>query len=293
MNRITKTGLNITQKLKLDQTAISLLNRRRINQFMLKHCWQRKGYKHFYKKYLIWHKIFEKNQINLAGKKILEVGSGASLGLGYFFFNQNYGSWLASDFYQDLLGNKKAIKREIKLIKEVAAEYDKNILSQVEIKGNNIIFGEKLNYLRLNLVDLKPELDKSFDIILSSEVLEHLFEESVELAIKNLAFYLRPGALMIHEIDFRDHINVANPHGFLKYDKASWDKLTRGTIFYTNRLRLRDYLEIFSKNNLKIKFLQTSKSPISDRIKKDKYFKKYDKNELEIIRSFLILQKLS
>lgn len=291
MNFATKLGLNLMQKAKLDKAIIGLLNKKSLNQLMLRHCWQHKGYKHFYKKYLSWREILEKNQINLAGKKILEAGSGASLGMAYFFLNQGYGSWLASDFFQDLSADGKAIKREIKLVKKIATDYDEEVSRQIKVEDGKIIFGQKLNFKKLDLAEFNSGLEKNFDLIISSDVLEHLFEESVEPAIKNLALYLRPGALMAHEIDLRDHINVANPGGFLKYDKKDWDKLTRGTIFYTNRLRLKDYLEMFTKNKLKVKFLQAEEKPLPKNIKISDYFNKYDKKELTITRVFIILEK--
>jgi hypothetical protein len=100
MNKVTKIGLNLVQKLRLDGAILGLLNKKVINEFMLKHCWQHRGYQHFYKRYLLWREIMVQNKIDLIGKKILEVGAGASIGLGYFFLNQGFGSWTASDFFR-------------------------------------------------------------------------------------------------------------------------------------------------------------------------------------------------
>lgn len=292
MNFATKLGLNLMQRARLDNAIIGLLNKKHINRLMLRHCWQHKGYKHFYKKYLSWREILEKNQVNLAGKKILEVGSGASLGLAYFFLNQGYVSWLASDFFQDLPADDRAIKREIKLINKIAAVHGGEISRQAGTERGKLVFGEKLGFKKLDLTEFNPGLEKKFDLIISSDVLEHLTAESVGPAINNLALYLKPGALMIHEIDLRDHINVANPHNFLKYSGSDWNKLARGTIFYTNRLRLKDYLEIFNGNKLKVKFLRAEEKPLPVNIKISGHFDKYDKKELAVTRVFIILEKI-
>ena len=293
MNRATKIGLNLIQKLKLDRVMLVLLNKKRINEFMLKHCWQHKKYKHFYKKYLAFREIVVKNKIDLSGKKILEVGSGASIGLGYFFINQGLKLWTASDFFQDLLADKRATKREKKLIKNIANKYDRDILSRLEFRGGSLGLGQKLNFSKLNIIELNKEFVAGFDIILSFDVLEHIEIEQIETAIKNLSAYLRPGGLMIHDIDFRDHLNPANPHGFFQYDPAAWDKLTKGTIFYTNRLRLKDYLNLFSRHGLKVKLIEIKEEPLNRQIKINKYFNKFVRQELEIIRALIISEKIN
>ncbi len=290
MNQLTKFSLNLMQKARLDYFIIRLINKKSVNHLMLKYCWQNKNYDYFYQKYSFWQEVFKKNSIDLTEKAILEVGSGASIGLGYFFLKHGYKSWLATDFFQDLSGDVKAMKREIKLIDKITSDYNTEVKKQIKTGGQRIIFNDKINFKQLNLFGFNPEFKEKFEMILSINVLEHLEEEAFAVVVKNFSKYLKPGSLMIHEIDLRDHINVANPHGFFKYDKATWNKLTRGTIFYTNRLMLKDYLEIFKKNNFKVKFLETEKKPLAKKNKIDAYFKNYPTDELEITRIYLILE---
>jgi hypothetical protein len=293
MNRITKIGLSLAQRLKLDRVLLSLARKNGINKFLLKHCWQHKGYKHFYKRYLAWQEIFSENKIDLSEKIILEVGAGASVGLGYFFLKQGFKLWLASDFFQDLTADKKATRREKKLVKHVAAKYDPAILCQVKFANNRIIFGQRLNFCKLDVAQLNPAWTGNLDLILSVEVLEHLSAAEMTKAVANLSAYLKPGGLMIHNIDFRDHVNPANPFGFLHYSPSEWEKSTKGGIFYTNRLRLDDYLAIFSRYGLKVRWLKTKKMSLNKKIKIDEAFNKYTTEDLEIIRAFIVLEKIS
>ena len=57
---------------------------------------------------------------------------------------------------------------------------------------------------------------------------------------------------MLHVIDLRDHVNPRNPFGFYRYSEEEWRKLTNRTIFYTNRLRTKDYIDLLLKNNFSV-----------------------------------------
>jgi hypothetical protein len=71
---------------------------------------------------------------------------------------------------------------------------------------------------------------------------------------------------MIHEIDLRDHVNVLNPLNFYKYSEEEWEKLTRDSIFYTNRLRATDYIILLKKNNLKVMNIRIKKTKLPKKI---------------------------
>lgn len=291
MNRLTKIGLNFLQRAKLDNFLISLLNKKNINSLMLKYCWQQKGYDRYYRKYLAWNEIMKKNNISLAAKSILEVGSGASLGLGYFFLDKNFKDWTASDYYRCFGASKSLIKKEIKLINEVREKFNKNILADVKIVNGQILLGDRLKFIKLELSRYCEELNNRFDLVISSDTFEHLEKETVKPIINNLNKYLKKGGLMINEIDLKDHVNPANPHGFLKYSDLEWNGLTRGTIFYTNRLRSNDYVKIFEDLNLKVKFIEKQNTPIPLNLKINKQFLNYDKNDIEAVKAYIVCEK--
>ncbi|MFA6551798.1 MAG: class I SAM-dependent methyltransferase [Patescibacteria group bacterium] len=291
MNNLTKLGLNLLQQARLDRLAIKALNNKFFNPLMFKYCWQERNYESFLTQYRQWREKLEKNGVSLKAKKILEIGSGGSIGLGYFFLKHDFKLWASSDLYQDLNKEKKLIASEKKLIKNVYKNYDRDIFKQAEFKDKKISFGPRFDFFKLQAETLREKFIGDFDIILSAAVLEHLPREIVTQAVGNFNRYLPVGGLMIHDIDLRDHINVASPYNFYKYDEAEWNKLTQGSIFYTNRLRLSDYLNIFTKHNFKIKYLEKQAKPLPANIKINNFFRSYQKDDLETINAFIILEK--
>jgi SAM-dependent methyltransferase len=61
--------------------------------------------------------------------------------------------------------------------------------------------------------DLRSIADRSFDVVLSTAVLEHVFD--LPAAIRELARVTVPGGVNSHQIDFRDHRDFARPLEFL------------------------------------------------------------------------------
>lgn len=291
MNYFTQVGLDLLQKAKLDNITIKAFNNRVCNSLLLKCCWQKRGYVSYYKQYQEWKEKLEKNSITFKDKKVLEIGAGSSIGIGYFFLADNFKFWLGTDLNHNLKTDRRLIKREFRFIKEIFKNFNSNIFDEVKIKKDSISFGQRFDFKQLQIADLVENSIERFNIIISSAVLEHITAGLVEKTIVDLKNCLKTGGLMIHEIDLRDHINVANPFNFYRYSEASWEKLTGKTIFYCNRLRLADYLKIFNKLNFKIKFLEVQTKLLPEKIKINEVFKKYSKEELEVIRVFIILEK--
>lgn len=292
MNYLTQFGLNLLQKANMDYLVVKALNNRIFSPLLLKYGWQKRDYLSYCEQYQVWQEKLEKNSVTFKDKKILEVGSGGSIGLGYFFLSDNFRFWLSTDLHHDLKIDGKLIKREASLIKEIFKNYNKNIFNEVKIRGNSLGFGKRFDFRLLQIADRAEDLIANFDVIISSAVLEHIPRPAVKKTLANLKSYLKAGGLMIHEIDLRDHVNLVNPFAFYEYGRDAWDKLTGQTIFYSNRLRLVDYLKMFDKLNFKIKFSEIETESLPKRIKIDEIFRKYSQAELAVIRVFIILEKL-
>lgn len=96
---------------------------------------------------------------------------------------------------------------------------------------------------------------------------------------------LKPGGYMLHQIDLRDHFNTRQPFNFYQYSEAQWLNLTHRGPFYTNRLRLSDYLKYFTRWNLKVIYQRRKKALVDLKIVKKNLhsdFKSYSNSDLII-----------
>jgi SAM-dependent methyltransferase len=71
--------------------------------------------------------------------------------------------------------------------------------------------------------DLHPIADRSFDVVLSTAVLEHVFD--LPAAIRELARVTVPGGVNSHQVDFRDHRDFAQPLEFLLMADTEFQRL--------------------------------------------------------------------
>jgi SAM-dependent methyltransferase len=71
--------------------------------------------------------------------------------------------------------------------------------------------------------DLHSIADRSFDVVLSTAVLEHVFD--LPAAIRELARVTVPGGVNSHQVDFRDHRDFARPLEFLLMPDKGFTRL--------------------------------------------------------------------
>ena len=95
----------------------------------------------------------------------------------------------------------------------------------------------------------------SFDFISSSLVLEHIPAKAIESIFQENFRLIKPDGIISCFIDLKDHYSESdkdiNCYNFLKYSNRIW-KLVNSNIFYQNRLRFPNYLEIFKKIGFEI-----------------------------------------
>jgi hypothetical protein len=261
MHALLKSGLNLVQKAGLDETMIRISGSNFVKDAIFKFGWHHEGYDHVRRRYEYLRSKLEKGgaHVSFIDKNILEIGAGNSVGLGYFFFNEGYRSWTASDHGRSPNETARIRTLEYRLATRLAQERGNEIRKFVNLRNGRIEFLDKIRFRTIDLARHEPELDKKFDIIFSIAVLEHVPKEEMDRSIRNMGSYLADGGIMIHSIDLKDHVNPLNPFGFYKYSEERWNKLTRGTIFYTNRLRTKDYINLLEKNELPVVYCERYK----------------------------------
>ena len=293
MHKITRLGLDAVQKIGLDHLMVRVSGSKLAKDLIFRYGWHHESYDHCKKRYRYLKTRLEKSgeDISFKGKSVLEIGSGNSIGLGYFLFNEGYSDWTASDHGRSPNESPKIANLEYEFAKKISDESGQKVLKYITLNDGDIDFEDRLRFSDIDITSHDPELDNRFDIILSIAVLEHVPKEDMELAIANMVLYLKPGGIMFHAVDLKDHVNPLNPFGFYKYDHQAWDKLTRDTIFYTNRLRPKDYVELFGKHGLSVLYFERENpGTLPPRID-DFFVDNYTKEDLQTCEVVLIVEK--
>lgn len=172
--------------------------------------------------------------------RILEVGTGSTLLTAFYL--RNHGDFVHSiDKYNGLL-SLDGLYNDLGLddTERASLEFISSV-NGVSFKGKNV------NYDVCGLESFKS--DKTFDLVVSRAVFEHL--DNVELSLSNLANLLSEEGEMIHEIDFRDHGLFThfglNDGFFYSLSKEDWNYAMDITPGLPNRYSSRDFEFLFRK----------------------------------------------
>lgn len=201
---------------------VSLVRWRPMSNLLFRIGWEKKDVDYASKVYHRFVERLQNNNVALEGKRVLEIGSGHHLDLARVFLEQQMvGYYVSSDPFLQKDG------------------------------GETPLVSKKLDITNQSLHE-----EERFDIILSNAVFEHLPKESMDTVFRNLAKLTVQGGISAHQIDFRDHVAKAQPFDNMKFDPQEWDRRTVGTIFYVNRLRLDDYLEVAKRHGFTPLFVE-------------------------------------
>lgn len=93
--------------------------------------------------------------------------------------------------------------------------------------------------------------DAFCDVYVSTNVLEHVPPSVVRALFREARRILRPGGMMAHYIDLRDHFYTTDPSitmvNFLQFPESEWEFLAGNRFMYQNRLRVHEYQTIFDE----------------------------------------------
>ena len=138
----------------------------------------------------------------------------------------------------------------------------------------------------------------SVDLVYSYAVLEHVGPDTIRRMNEETRRILRPTGLAYHGIGLHDHFTGVDRDitavNFLQYSDRWWDFFVQNEISYHNRLREKDFLEIFARDGFEVVSRKNVIDPKSlgalDHMQLDAKFRGYTPEELAVIHSTLVLK---
>lgn len=136
-------------------------------------------------------------------------------------------------------------------------------------------------------------LPSRIDAFISNEVLEHVPENALIAIFRNVARRMPPGGLSLHSIDYSDHYardGGVSRYNFLQFSDEEWRPFNAG-MHYVNRLRHSQYVGIMRNAGLRIIDEDTYSEDIPTSIAIAEQFKRFDLDDLRVMRSRLCAVK--
>lgn len=220
------------------------------------------------------------NETVFKGKKVLELGPGADLGVGLFLLAEKAESYSAIDvhhlvksappeLYVHLFKHFEKSGVDGRTIEELKVQYKLT-------KKNR---SERLNYQVSKEFDLSIFPKKNFDLVLSNAAFQQF--DNPEKTISQLSKIVKSGAQFVALIDLKTHtrfINRRDPLNIYRYN----DFIFRSLRFKGSPNRIRPYeyeqalksqgwtaIKIFPRLQLKTDYLQKVNSTLHKRFRDD------------------------
>jgi hypothetical protein len=209
--------------------------------------------------YLRLDAILHKLEIDLNDKTVFEFGSGWFPSMPYFFkYNLKAKKVLTYDINEHF---------QRKTVLELNGIFSKNYHCNVKDLANDKYgLPSGIEYFpNYNIVTQDIPLA---DIVFSRYVLSHMKENDIIELHKKIIDQFKKGTYVIHFIspsDLRQHNdNSISLQEFLKYSKLEWEKIHTKFDFH-NRLRLPQFLEIFSTCGFELVHLEFNSLKVGSR----------------------------
>jgi len=216
----------------------------------------------FYDTYV---RVMQKDFSNIT---LLELGPGDSVANGILAFNRgakcsilvDVGDFATRDvtFYSELVTGKQRAYESITNFPEI-------------LTSNNI------EYFTDGLESINHIPQNSIDLVISNAVLEHIDPESLSAFLAKVTQLLTPGGIMIHRIDYRDHLVGSNFHKLL----PSWiikSYFYKKSILYLNGFTEQQYSQLFVNSGFSISIIDSKKFP-------SKYLRNNGEQDLDLLVS--------
>lgn len=137
--------------------------------------------------------------------------------------------------------------------------------------------------------------DASIDLVISSDVMEHIPRDGVAAMISDLARIVRPGGRTAHQIVFTDHLTIydhaVHPKNYLRYSDRQWQRWFENGVQYVNRLQPSDFNRLFRAAGFEIEAETTVQTCDSSQLYIAEPFRAYQMEELNIAVNRIITRK--
>ena len=138
--------------------------------------------------------------------------------------------------------------------------------------------------------------DNSFQLVVSSGVLEHVQREALPMLGRETQRILKPGGWAVHSIETTDHLQhydlKVSPKKYLSFSELTWKYLFESQVQYINRFQRGEWLELFKSNGFELVDEEVFRVDIS-RLKLAERYIHMDKSDLECSTLNLALRKPS
>lgn len=138
--------------------------------------------------------------------------------------------------------------------------------------------------------------DKSFQMVYSCNVLEHVDQKVISEVVKDFYRVLKPGGFSIHKIDLSDHLaSFAGIHNiskknYLRFSDKEWKRFFENKVQYINRIQRPDWLGLFKRAGFELVEEHVRACDI-DRLKIAEMYSHLRKNNLECENMMVVHKK--
>jgi len=205
---------------------------------------------------------------DFSGISMLELGPGDSVANGILAFHHGARHTVLVD-----VGDFAT--RDLTFYSELIAGQQKNYESVENF--SEILTSNNIKYFTDGLESINYIPQDSIDLVISNAVLEHIDPESLSGYLVKINQLLTPGGIMIHRIDYRDHLVGNNFHKSL----PSWivkSNFYKNSILYLNGFTEQQYSQLFFNNGFTVSIIDSKKLP-------SKYLRSNDEQKLDLLVS--------
>jgi SAM-dependent methyltransferase len=135
-----------------------------------------------------------------------------------------------------------------------------------------------------------PMKSDSVDLIVSKSVLEHVPGQAVPGLLSEMNRVLRPGGLIVHSVDLRDHMQISGDLetyedwlDALRYNDRLFDAMFSRRSTFINRWRTPEWRQAIASAGFRTHIWETQKLPLADDFDRSDLCEPWDRYDLDTL----------